>query len=62
MQVNSEALVYAGKVQWASVSAWVTMRGLFWERKADSWGTRLCWMGAVIWHTQAGTQAPTDGR
>lgn len=25
-------------------------------------GGRLCWMGAVIWRTQAGTGAPTDGR
>lgn len=60
-QMSCEPLVYTVKVQWASVGACVTMRGLFRKRKADSWGRRLCWMGAVIWHMQAGTEASTDG-
>lgn len=61
-QMSCEPLVYTVKVQWASAGACVTMRGLFRKRKADSWGRRLCWMGAVIWHMQAGTVASTDGR
>lgn len=31
-------------------------------RKADSWGRRLSWMGAALWHTEPGTEASTDGR
>lgn len=30
-QMNCKSLVYTGKVQWASMEAWVTMRGLFGE-------------------------------
>lgn len=61
-QMSWEPLVYTVKVQRASAGACVTMRGLFRKRKADSWGRRLFWTGAVIWHTQAGTEASTDGR
>lgn len=35
--------------------------GVCWGRKADSWGRRLGWMGAVLWHTKPGTEASTDG-
>lgn len=36
--------------------------GVCWGRKAASWGRRLGWMGAAVWHREPGTEAITDGR
>lgn len=46
-----------------SRQAWVAVwqRGVCLGGKADSWGGRLGWMGAALWHTDPGTEASTDG-
>lgn len=43
------------------MEARVTMRGLL-GRKARQLGEKIGWMGAVLWHTEPGTEAWTDGR